>query len=392
MSRIRKTPHGNLFLDFRANGQRYREYTQLTDKPENRRYLSDLLASIDEAVEKDCFVYRRFLPVEKQILAAGDNLPMAEQQPSDQGYPSLAAFAQDWQALQAPRWKFSMQRTVNINLELHILPALGRYPVDAITRRDVLRFRLHLSRKTNDRGELLSNDRINHVMTTLRILLNEAAVEYGLSNPYEGVPQLRVDKPDVDPFSLEEVNQILAGVRPDFRDYFLVRFFTGLRTSEVDGLQWQYVDFARRHIRVRKTLVDGRIETPKTTHSKREVDMVPPVYDALRRQYQRTGEHYPFVFVNQVGNPLDRCCVRNRVWKPLLEELGLRYRRPYETRHTAATLWLAAGENPEWIARQLGHVDTTMLFRRYSRFVPNLTRRDGSAFEALLEAQLQLPD
>ena len=53
-------------------------------------------------------------------------------------------------------------------------------------------------------------------------------------------------------------------------------------------------------------------------------------------------------------------------------------------RHTAATLWLASGEAPEWIARQLGHSSTEMLFRVYSRFVPNLTRRDGSAIDRLL--------
>jgi len=66
--------------------------------------------------------------------------------------------------------------------------------------------------------------------------------------------------------------------------------------------------------------------------------------------------------------------------------LGLPPRRAYETRHTAATLWLAAGENPEWIAKQLGHSSTKMQFERYSRFVPNITRKDGSAFEALLGA------
>ena len=53
-------------------------------------------------------------------------------------------------------------------------------------------------------------------------------------------------------------------------------------------------------------------------------------------------------------------------------------------RHTAATLWLASGEAPEWIARQLGHTSTEMLFRVYSRFVPNLTRQDGSAIDRLL--------
>ena len=52
-------------------------------------------------------------------------------------------------------------------------------------------------------------------------------------------------------------------------------------------------------------------------------------------------------------------------------------------RHTAATLWLASGEAPEWIARQLGHTTTEMLFRVYSRYVPNLTRNDGSAMDRL---------
>ncbi|MDW2812641.1 site-specific integrase, partial [Acinetobacter baumannii] len=64
---------------------------------------------------------------------------------------------------------------------------------------------------------------------------------------------------------------------------------------------------------------------------------------------------------------------------------GLKSRRAYQTRHTAATLWLSAGENPEWNARQLGHSTTEMLFRVYSRYIPNVTRRDGSAFEAMLE-------
>ena len=59
------------------------------------------------------------------------------------------------------------------------------------------------------------------------------------------------------------------------------------------------------------------------------------------------------------------------------------YRRMYETRHTFASWALGAGELPEWVARTLGHVDTSMVYRTYGRYIPNLTRRDGSAFEAL---------
>lgn len=108
------------------------------------------------------------------------------------------------------------------------------------------------------------------------------------------------------------------------------------------------------------------------------------VYEALKLQQHITGQRSEFVFCTSKGTPLDHRNVRDRIWKPLLERLGLTYRRPYQTRHTAATLWLAAGEAPEWIARQMGHSTTKMLFEIYSRYVPNLTRQDGSAMERLL--------
>lgn len=96
------------------------------------------------------------------------------------------------------------------------------------------------------------------------------------------------------------------------------------------------------------------------------------------------------MFCTKSGSPLSHHNVTKRVWYPLLRYLGLRKRRPYQTRHTAATLWLASGESPEWIARQMGHSTTEMLFRVYSRYVPNLTRQDGSAFERLLKQNFDI--
>jgi integrase len=108
------------------------------------------------------------------------------------------------------------------------------------------------------------------------------------------------------------------------------------------------------------------------------------VFEALQRQHAATAAMSEYAFCNREGKPLDNKNFTDRVWSPLLRHLGLKARRPYQMRHTAATLWLASGEAPEWIARQLGHSSTEMLFRVYSRYVPNLTRRDGSAIDRLL--------
>ena len=97
-----------------------------------------------------------------------------------------------------------------------------------------------------------------------------------------------------------------------------------------------------------------------------------------------------FVCCTTNGTTLDHNNVTTRIWYPLLARLGIEKRRPYQTRHTTATLWLAAGESPEWIAKQMGYASTEMLFKVYSRFVPNLTRKDGSAFENLLQRNLNI--
>jgi integrase len=62
----------------------------------------------------------------------------------------------------------------------------------------------------------------------------------------------------------------------------------------------------------------------------------------------------------------------------------LPYRRMYEPRYTFASWALVAGESPEWVAGTLGHVNTSMIYTTYGRYILNLTSQDGSALEGLL--------
>jgi integrase len=55
-----------------------------------------------------------------------------------------------------------------------------------------------------------------------------------------------------------------------------------------------------------------------------------------------------------------------------------------ETRHAFASWALAAGESPEWVGRTMGHVSTAMIYKTHGRYIPNLTRQDGSALEVML--------
>jgi integrase len=40
---------------------------------------------------------------------------------------------------------------------------------------------------------------------------------------------------------------------------------------------------------------------------------------------------------------------------------------------------LSTSENPNWVAQMMGHASTEMVFKRYAKFIPNLTRSYGLA-------------
>lgn len=387
---------GCLFLDFRYRGIRCREQTALQDTPANRRTLESLASRIKREMAKGTFDYGTFFPDSPraaQFAAAATSLPgSAGSMPSPASSaagsvaPTLGEFAEVWYSENLPRWRDTHAETIRGTLDQHILPHFKMRPLAEITRAELLAFRADLGKLTKKNGETLSPSRINHIMTPIRMLLAEASERHEFITPFRNIKPLRLPKLDIHPFSLEEVQQILDTVREDWHPYLAVRFFTGMRTGEVNGLEWKHIDFDQDLILVRQTIVKGKLENTKTDGSMRDIPMVPAVRAALLEQRKLVPEDCKWVFAQRNGEPISLINFTNRVWHPLLRHLGLTRRRPYQTRHTAATLMLGAGENPEWVARMLGHANTEMLFRVYSRYVPNLTRNDGRAFTGLVSA------
>lgn len=411
-----RTDNGKLFIDFRIGKQRCREQTLLDDNASNRKKLQKLADQIDFEIQSGTFDYLRYFPSSKRAAqfasgkAAPERTPVAaavaqvlpnaplSPMPVPVSMPTFKDFAETWYRETEVSWRKSHQRTIRDILDRRLIPEFGEKVVGQITKADIMAFRSTLAKVPGRKSSTLKAKSINAIMTPLRQILNEAADRFEFNTPYRNIKPLKVQKGDIEPFTLEEVQKILGAVRADFANYYTVRFFTGMRTGEIDGLKWKYVDLKNRMILVRESIVAGEQDYTKTDGSQREIQMSGVVYDAFVAQAKVTQEKSEYVFCNRAGEPFDHNNITKRVWYPLLRFLGLKERRPYQSRHTAATLWLASGENPLWIARQLGHTSTEMLFKVYGRFVPNLTRQDGSAFERLLTGvigngsnQLQLP-
>ena len=385
---------GRLLIDFTFRSVRCREQTTLDDTPANRKRVQSVVDRLKQAQSDGTFVYSEFFPSSSMVQRFAQETVQATatgaEPLSDTPHtPPFADFADQWITDHSIEWRRSHTRSVVSTVQGRLVTYFGNKVVGSITKSDVLAFRAALAKEPGRGNKTgLSAKRINEIMGTLSQILADAADRFEFTSPMTNVKRLRLKRADVQPFSLTQVQTMIATARPDYRNYFVVRFFTGMRTGEVHGLKWKYVDFERRQILVRETFVLGEDEYTKTDGSQRDIHMSQPVWEALKAQHQVTGRACEYVFCNLLGEPLDNTNFTKRVWYPLLRHLGYEARKPYQMRHTAATLWLASGEAPEWIARQLGHTSTEMLFRVYSRYVPNLTRQDGSAMERLLASQL----
>src|SRR5262249_59561100 len=103
-------------------------------------------------------------------------------------------------------------------------------------------------------------------------------------DPLVAIRPLREPRADVDPFSPEEIAAFLAACPSVWRPYFTVAFWTGTRPGEMAALKWGDVDLNGRRLRIRAGRYRGREGSPKTESSVRDVDMLPPVVDALQAQ------------------------------------------------------------------------------------------------------------
>ena len=144
-------------------------------------------------------------------------------------------------------------------------------------------------------------------------------------------------------------------------------------------MKWHRVDFQQGKILIREGRVLGQTGIPKSPGSLRDIDLLPPAREALMAQKALSWLLGGYVFLDAKQQPVNQELFRMKVWEPVLKRLGVRYRPPYQMRHTFATLAISVGENINWVARMLGHKSPVVTLEKYNRFVPNLTRADGKA-------------
>jgi integrase len=150
---------------------------------------------------------------------------------------------------------------------------------------------------------------------------------------------------------------------------------TGLRISELAGLEWRDVVFAERpRLRVRRQDCRGEVRELKSDNSRREIPLSPAM---SRRLFATRRGRAPThrVFTSTTGERLNDGNLRRRVLIPATEAAGLgrvddegKWRTwiGFHTfRHTCASLLFEAGRDVKQVAAWLGHADPAFTLRSY---------------------------
>jgi len=92
------------------------------------------------------------------------------------------------------------------------------------------------------------------------------------------------------------------------------------------------------------------------------------------------------IFANAIGQPLEWRVVARRYFSPVRRKAGLAGLRPYDLRHSCATILLEAGENIKVVSERLGHVSAALTLDVYSHVLPDMQQHAAERIETALFA------
>jgi integrase len=181
------------------------------------------------------------------------------------------------------------------------------------------------------------------------------------------------------------VEQLRARLHPRDAAFVSVLAYAGLRPGEALALTW--ADVREQTIIVERALALGVTKSTKTRRN-RTVRLLKPLASDLAEWRMASGrpEDGRPIFPMKDGRYWTESAYRNwrrKVFNPAAKAVGIERPRPYDLRHSFASLLFAEQTNPAEIAEQMGHSIQT-LFREYTHVIEELRGQPRQSAEALI--------
>ena len=351
--------NGKLYLNIQINGRRIRKSTGLNDTPKNRRKVENDLPELVMSLKMGKISLDK--PKSKTVSYYAD------------------VFLEN---------KLHSVKPSTIDRYHHMIKIInkdfGTQPIKEIKVSDARKWVTGLLKTRSVKT-------VRNYIITFSGICKEAFFDEELEkNPFEYVKLPKKDKPQIHPFSVEEMNMLLNGSSGWFQNLIAVLGYTGMRVGEALGLKWGDIDWNRKEIYIQRSRTVFGENIPKTRESIRFIPIFEPLVPYIKAQFQETGLNSKgYLFLTQYGEPYNTSQkIIEFQWAPLLRSQGLFHRRMYELRHTFATNMLNSGKfSAMQIAKWLGHTNTQMLFTTYARYIQSEQNEIDRGFDLFKNCQ-----
>lgn len=356
--------HGSLRFRFMWEGSRRSETLPYPATPKGLKAASQLRDQVAALIKLDLLDHDKYAELFPSSAAVVG------------GVPTFGEYAQIW--LDSREIVQGTRNGYKSALNLYWVPYLALVRIDLITS---TRLRQILSSV-----EWASPSVKRNALVKLSTILSSAVADGLISrNPASSLQLPKRTKKEIDPFTLDEANRIIAKLYEHphwpsriYAAFFEFAFFSGVRLSEGLAIMKDVIDLDKRTVRICRTIALGEVAERTKTGQERIVLLNERALHALKyameyaeRRKEGKGRvtETPFVFPpSKNAEYVKQTSDLHHQWRPILKELGIRYRPPYNCRHTYATICLMSGLNPAFIAQQLGH-SVQMLLSTYARWI-----------------------
>ncbi|MFC4808790.1 tyrosine-type recombinase/integrase [Paenibacillus sp. GCM10023250] len=324
---------------------------------------------------------------------------------------TFGAFVEEWRNKYAVKHLgYKTLYTYESNLKIRILPAFQHMQLEDIKPLHIINFLDKLekegSRGDKKNGGLASGTiEINH-----RILKNilKRAVEWRIikRNPVSDVQKPKVDSKEIIPYDEAEVEQMLRALQCEpyhWRIMITLALTTGLRRSELLGLEWKHLDFNTGVLDVSQSMIHALkgeviVKQPKTKKSIRKVALPNSMLKELKEYYDYRmqernnigdawrGGNWFFMFSHTDGQPFHH--ERPYLWfRQFVKKNGFRYIRFHDLRHTSATILINQGVHAKIISERLGHGSITTTMNIYGHALRTADQAAADKFESFFTSK-----
>lgn len=362
-----ETRGDSIRITFVIAGERCRETLPWPATAANIARAGKLRARIVDEIRHGIFRYEAHFPDSPRVRAAGRTFSEAAQV-----FLNHRAQGRDWSA----SYCIEMKRL----LDRYWMPTFWSRPLRQMTTAEI---REALDTQLAGKSAKTYNNVLAAGRGVFRLAVLDGLLERDPTAPLESRTGNPPDEPD--PLTPEESRRLLEHIEDKhgrvWRAWFEFALWTGLRPSEQRALLW--ADVGADMVTIRRAMVRSRAQERTKTRRNRTVRLNAHAKAALAVMRAESFLAGGPVFVHPTSRlPLRRPDAPDAIWRAAMKALRMRYRNPYQTRHTYASVCLSAGMSIAFVAAQLGHSIATCS-KHYARWLDAGAAREMGKLDSL---------